>query len=170
MLGRVPHQRLKKLLRGRPVTLDDLKHLKAALGDDTYVRKARHSVGSHYDFDDIQTVYERDLNDDAIDGSLVARDIAWLSRYTITDVLALRLLDEAAGAASHDQFSARSGEVTQLALELVPAVNHLVAGLLKERGFQATPDTVKVPDVLRAALDWAEREQARTAGAPDASV
>ena len=42
-------------------------------------------------------MYERDLAAGRVDGSLVAYQVGGLSRFTITDVLALHLLDEAAG-------------------------------------------------------------------------
>ena len=159
LLGTVSPTRLRELLRGRPVEVEDFERLRTAVGQGTYVRKARHAVGSHYNLEDIKRVYERDLRDGRIDSSLIACDVTWLSRFTITDVLALRLLDDAAEATTQEQFSARSGEVTQLALDLVPAVDHLVAGLLKERGVQATVETVEVPALLRVAFDRLEHER-----------
>lgn len=162
LLGTVPHQRLRKLLRGRPITVERLKHLKAAVGDNTYVRKARHSVGSHYNHADIKRIYEADLRDGRVDGSLIACDTGVLSRFTITDVLALRLLDDAAQATTHEVFAERSGGATQVAHDLVTAVDHLVAGLLKER-VQATVETVEVPALLRAALDWAAGQTTKAA-------
>jgi len=43
LLSSVPRQRLRKLLRGRPVAPEELERLREALGDGTYVRKVRHS-------------------------------------------------------------------------------------------------------------------------------
>jgi len=159
LLSSVPRQRLRKLLRGRPVAPEELERLREALGDGTYVRKVRHSIGSHYSHDDIKRVYEADLTAGRVDGSLIACDVGALSRFTITDVLALRLMDDAAGATTHEEFSDRTGEVVTLAEDLSTVVVHMVAALLKENGVQATVETVEVPAVFRAARDWAENSQ-----------
>lgn len=165
LLGSVPRQRLNALLRGRPVAADALARLRSALGEGTYVRKVRDSVGAHYRQADIARVYEADLKAGRVDGSLIACDVGGLSRFTMTDVLALRLMDDAAGAATQEEFSARSGEVGDLADELSTIVGHLVDALLKERGVQATVETVEVPALLRAAHDWAENEMRAADGA-----
>jgi hypothetical protein len=60
----------------------------------------------------------------------------------ITDVLALRLMDNAAGATTHEEFFARTGEVVTLAEDLSTVVVHLVAALLKESGVRVTVETV----------------------------
>jgi hypothetical protein len=68
----------------------------------------------------------------------------------------LELMDDAVGATSHEEFSARTGEVVMLTEDLSIVVVHLVAALLKENGVHATVETVQVPAVFRAARDWAE--------------
>ncbi len=74
-------------------------------------------------------------------------------------------MDDAAGAATHEEFSARTGEVVTLAKDLSTVVVHLVAALLTENCVQATVETVEVPAVFRAARDWAENEL-KAAGKP----
>lgn len=109
---------------------------------------------------DIRRVYERDLADQRVDGTIVACEVGGLSRFTMTDVLALRLLDEAAGAdlaTGGEEFARRGGEVVALAEDLTTFVGHLVDALLKEHRVEVTNDTVEVPALLRAASDWLEQ-------------
>jgi hypothetical protein len=158
LMNSVPRDRLRKLLRGRPIEVDALERLRDAFGKGTLVRSVRDSVGSHYRQADIARVYEADLKAGRVDGSLIACEVGGLSRFTITDVLALRLMDDAAGATTHEEFSSRLGQVTQLADELSTAVGHLVAALVEESRVVVTIETVEVPALYRAAREWAENE------------
>ena len=91
-----------------------------------------------------------------LDGSLVACQVGGLSRFTITDVLALRLMDEAAGAnlaTGGEEFAERGGEVTAVTEDLATFVGHVVDALLKEHGVQVTRDTIEVATLLRDARD-----------------
>jgi len=159
LLASVSRQRLDKLLSGWPGAPDALARLRADLGEGTYVRKVRDSVGAHYRQADIARVYEADLKAGRVDGSLIECEVGGLSRFTMVDVLALRLMDDAAGASTHEEFSARSGEVGDLADELSTVVDHLVAALVRERGVHATIETVEVPALLRAARDRLENDR-----------
>lgn len=160
LLGSVPRDRLGKLLGGGPGAVDELERLRAALGEGSPARKVRDAIGSHYWQAGLSRVYEADLAAGRVDGSLIACDeVGALTRFTITDVLALRMMDDAFGAATREEFSARVGEVVALSERLSTAVVHLLAALLTERGVvQAPVETVEVPPLFRAAVDWAERE------------
>jgi hypothetical protein len=94
----VAERRLMDLLKGRDQAVAALGRLRPAFGPDAFITKVRDSIGSHYQQADVKRVYERDLAAGRIDASLVACQVGGLSRFTITDVLALRLMDEAAGA------------------------------------------------------------------------
>jgi hypothetical protein len=166
LVNSVPDRRLRKLLSARPHAAEALARLRSGLGEGTYVEKVRHSVGAHYNQADIKRVYEADLAAGRVDGSLIACDVGGLSRFTMTDVLALRLMDDAAGVATREEFSNRSGEVTDLAGDLSTFVGYLVAALLNERGVEATVETVEVPALFRAARDRWERE----GGGPDPAL
>jgi hypothetical protein len=147
------------LLRGRPNATEALGRLRSAFGRDAFITKVRDSIGSHYLQADIKRVYERDLLAGRVDGSLIACQVGGLSRFTITDVLALRLMDEAAGgdlARSGEEFAARGGEVVALADDLSTFVGHLVDALLSQEGATVTNDAVEVPALLRAARDSLE--------------
>ena len=161
LVSSVPDARLKELLKARPAAAEALARLRSGLGEGTYVRKVRDSIGAHYRQADIKRVYEADLAAGLVDGSLIACEVGGLSRFTMTDVLALRLMDDAAGASTREEFSARSGEVTDLAHDLSTFVGYLAAALLNERGVQATVETVEVPPLFRAARDRWEREGGR---------
>jgi len=99
-----------------------------------------------------------------VEGTVVACEVGGLSRFTLTDILALRLLDEAAGAdlgSGGEEFAKRGGEVVALAEDLCTFVGHLVDAVLKERGgTEATKDTVEVPALLRGARDALEQTRA----------
>ena len=91
--------------------------------------------------------HRHELEAGRIEGSLVACQVGALSRFTMTDLLALRLMDEAAGAdlpAGGQAFADRGGEVVALAEDLRTFVGHLVDGLLTQYGVTATKDTVEV--------------------------
>jgi hypothetical protein len=166
LVNSVPDRRLRKLLNARPRAAEALARLRSGLGEGTYVEEVRHSVGAHYSQADIKRVYEADLAAGRVDGSLIACEVGGLSRFTMTDVLALRLMDDAAGVATREEFSNRSGEVTDLAGDLSTFVGYLVAALLNERGVEATVETVEVPALFRAARDRWERE----GGGPDPAL
>src|SRR5207244_3597993 len=125
-----------------------LERLRSAFGPDTFITKVRDSIGSHYQQADIKRVYKRDLAAGRVDGSLVACQVGGLSRFTITDVLALHLMDEAAGAdlaTGAEEFAKRGGEVVALAEDLTTFVGHLVDALLEQHGVEVTHDTIEVP-------------------------
>lgn len=162
LLNSVTTDRLNNLLRGRPDAEAALGRLRSAFGRDTFITKVRDSIGSHYQQADIKRVYEADLAAGRVDGSLVACQVGGLSRFTITDVLALRLLDEAAGAdlaTGGEEFAKRGGEVVALADDLTTFVGHLVDSLLEQHGADAKGDTIEVPALLRAARDRLEQER-----------
>lgn len=156
LLSRISSPRLEALLRGRPAAFETLARLRSRLGKGTYIRKVRDHAGAHYKHEEIKRVYEADLRAGRVEGSLIACDVGGLSRFTITDVLALSLMDDAAGAATREEFSERSGEAVMLVQDFSDFVGHVVAALLQERGVQTTVETVEVPALLRAARDWAE--------------
>ena len=104
-----------------------------------------------------------DLAAGRVDGSLVACQVGGLSRFTITDVLTLRLMDDAAGAdlaTGGEVFAARGGEVTAIADDLAMFVGYVVDSLLDQHGVQATKETIEVPTLLRDARDRLEQERA----------
>jgi hypothetical protein len=72
-----------------------------------------------------------------------------------------QILGNWADAATGEEFSARRGEVGDLADELSTVVEHLVAALLHEHGALTTTgvETVEVPASLRAARDRIESER-----------
>lgn len=162
LLSRVEERRLQDLLRGRAPGAEALARLRPALGPDAFVTRVRNSIGSHYQQADIQRVFERDLRAGRVDGSIVASEVGGLSRFTMTDVLALHLLDEAAGAelaSGGEEFASRGGEVVALADDLSTFVGHLVDALLKQHGASVRRDTIEVPALLRAARDALERDR-----------
>jgi hypothetical protein len=169
LVNSVPAARLKRLLRDRPAAAEALTRLLSGLGEGTYVRKVRDSVGAHYRQADVERVYRADLAAGRVDGSLIASEVGGLSRFTMTDVLAVRLMDEAAGAATHEEFSQRCGEVVGLAEDLAKFVGYLAASVTRESGIDPAnvqTETVEVPPLLRAARDRWEREP--SAGDPTA--
>jgi hypothetical protein len=165
LLKSVPERRLAKLLKGRPDAVAALGRLRTGFGKDAFVTKVRDSIGSHYQQADVERVFRRELEAARVQGALVACEVGALSRFTMTDVLALRLMDEAAGtnlAAGGRAFEDRGDEVTALARDLTAFVDHLVNALLKERGgVDFTEDTVEVPALLRAARDRLEEARER---------
>ena len=166
LLNSVSRDRLKALLKGRPDAEAALGRLRSAFGKEAFITKIRHSIGSHYQQADIKQVYEADLAAGRVDGSLVACQVGGLSRFTITDVLALRLMDEAAGAdlaTGGEEFAERGGEVTAITEDLTTFVGHVVDALLEQHGVQATKDTIEVPALLREARDRLEQERAAAA-------
>jgi hypothetical protein len=162
LVNSVSCSRLNVMLRGRPAAVGMLERLRSAFGRDTFIKKVRDSIGSHYRQADIKRVYEDGLATGRVDGSLIACQIGDLSRFTMTDVLALRLMDEAARedlGSGGEEFAKRAGEVVALADDLTSFVGHLVDALLKQHGVEVTHATVEVPTLLRAAherLDQAE--------------
>ena len=167
LVNSVADRRLQDLLDGRPDATAALERLRVAFGPDAFITKVRDSIGSHYQQADIKRVYERDLEAGRVDGSLIACQVGGLSRFTITDVLALRLMDEAAGedlATGGEEFAKRGEGVVALAADLSTFVGHLVDALLNQQGFQVTHDTIEVPALLRAAYDaYDALEKARQA-------
>ncbi len=162
LVNSVALARVDGLLRGRPAATEALGRLRTAFGPDTFITRVRDSIGAHYRQADMKRVYERDLAENRMEGSLVACQVGGLSRFTITDVLALHLMDEAAGAdlaSGGEEFAARGGEVVSLAEDLTMLVGHLVDALLAQHGVAVTRETVEVPALLRAARD--RLEQAR---------
>ncbi len=165
LVNSVADRRLNELLHDRPASTQALARLRPAFGEGTFIRRVRDSIGSHYQQADIKRVYESDLMakpSRRVDGSLVACQVGGLSRFTITDVLALRLLDEAAGAdlaTGGEEFAKRGGDVVALADDLSTFVGHLVDALLEQRGVETTRETIEVPALLRAARDRLERER-----------
>ena len=158
LVNSVPDARLRGLLKARPTATEALARLRSGLGEGTYVRKVRDSVGAHYRQADVERVYRADLAAGRVDGSLIASEVGGLSRFTMTDVLAVRMMDEAAGAATHEQFSDRGREVMDLAQDLATFVGYLASALAAGSGIEATAETVEVPPLLRAARDRWERE------------
>ena len=163
LLNSVADRRLQDLLRGRAAGADALERLRPAFGPEAFVTRVRDSIGSHYKQADIRRVYERDLATGRVDGSFVACQVGGLSRFTITDVLALRLLDEAAGSdlasGDEEEFSRRGGEVVALADDFSTFVSYLVDALFEQHGVDTTTDTVAVPALLHAARDALERDR-----------
>ncbi len=167
LLNCVADMRLKDLLRDKPAATEALARLRPAFGKGTFIRNVRDWISSHYRQEDIKRVYERDLAaiPARVDGSLVACEVGVLSHFIVTGVLALHLMDAAAGATNDEEFSERCGEVVDLAQDLSTFVGHLIDALLKERGVQTTLDTIEVPALLRAARDRVERERGTPPGA-----
>jgi len=152
----VADRHLKNLLRGRAAATLALERLRPAFGPEAFITRVRDSIGSHYQQSDIKRVLERDLAAGRVDGTIIACEVGGLSRFTMTDVLALRLLDEAADvdlARGGDEFATRGGEVVALAEDLATFVGHLVDALLEQHGVRMTNETVEVPALLRAARD-----------------
>jgi len=156
LLNSVADHHLKNLLRGRAAATLALERLRPAFGPEAFITRVRDSIGSHYQQSDIKRVLERDLAAGRVDGTIIACEVGGLSRFTMTDVLALRLLDEAADvdlARGGHEFATRGGEVVALAEDLVTFVGHLVDALLEQHGVRMTNETVEVPALLRAARD-----------------
>jgi hypothetical protein len=159
LLNSVANRRLQDLLRDRAAGTAALELLRPAFGAEAFVTRVRNSIGSHYQQADVERVFRRELEASRVEGSLVACQVGGLSRFTITDVLALRLMDEAAGtdlagmdlAADRQAFADRAGEVIALAEDLGTFVDHLVDALLKHYGVSVTVDSVEVPALFRAA-------------------
>jgi hypothetical protein len=164
-LNCIPKKRLTALFRGRPEGRKSKERFRAAIATEPFVTSVRDSMAAHYRQVDIERVYARDLAAGKVEGVVVACDVGVLSRSTITDTLALHLLDEAAlgdSGGGDAEFSKRCGAVTDLVEDLSTFVGHLVAALLKEHGVEATTETIEVPVLLRAARD--AMEQARLSG------
>jgi len=164
-LNCIPKKRLTALFRGRPEGRKAKERFRAAIATDPFVTSVRDSIVAHYRQVDIERVYTRDLAAGKGEGVVVACDVGVLSRFTITDTLALHLLDEAAlgdSGGGDAEFSKRCGAVTDLVEDLSTIVGHLVAALLKEHGVEATTETIEVPVLLRSARD--AMEQARLSG------
>ena len=156
LLGSVPKRRLRELLRGREAAAAALERLRPAFGPEAFVTRVRNSIGSHYQQADVERVFRRELEAARVEGAVIACQVGGLSRFTMTDVLALRLMDEAAGtdfAAGGQAFADRGSEVITLAEDLGTFVGHLVDALLEQHGVSVTRDTVEIPPLLRAARD-----------------
>jgi len=156
----VANSRLNELLHGRPDAIEAMERFRLAVGPDSFITKVRDSIGSHYKQVDIERMYRSDLAAGKVEGAVVACDVGGLSRFTITDLIALHLIDEAGGGESGGgdaEFSRRCGAVTDLVEDLSTFVGHLVAALLKKHGVEATDDTIEVPALLRAAWDAIEQ-------------
>jgi hypothetical protein len=164
LVNSVTDTRLSDLLHGRPSAAEALKRLRSAFGADTFIANVRNFIGFHYKQGDIKRVYERDLAAGRVEGSVVTCQVGLLSRFTLTDVLALRLIDEHAGAdlaSGGEAFEGRVREVQALAVDLNRLVGHLVAALLKRYGADSTHGTIDVPALLRSARDWLEEARER---------
>jgi hypothetical protein len=156
LTSNVAQGRLNDLLRERPAAIEALTRLRSAGGKETFITKVRDSIGFHYRQGDIERVFNRDLASRRIDASVIASDVGLLSRFIITDVIALHMLDDAAGASltgGDEEFLRRANEVTALAADLFTFVDNLVAALLKQHGSSATTKTIEVPPLYRAACD-----------------
>jgi hypothetical protein len=162
LLSSVAERRLNALMAERPPAVEALARLRPAFTDDSFIKRVRDSIGSHYRHADIKRVFESDLAKGRVDGAVIACEIGGLSRFTITDVLALHLLDEAAGAdLALEKFAKRGKEVVALADDLSTFVGHIVDALLQEHGVEVTHDVIEVPTLLRAAYDSAEASERR---------
>lgn len=159
----VADRRLSDLLRGRPAAIEALGRLRLAFGKGTFITKVRDSIGFHYQQSDIKRVFEHDLAAGRVDGAVVACEVGGLSWFTITEVLAVRLLDEAAGAdlaAEGIQFAEHGAEATLLADDLCTFVDHLVDALLQQHPVSVTQDTSEIPALLQAARDAEQKARA----------
>jgi hypothetical protein len=157
--GSVGRDRLRRLLGGRAVGLEALERLRVAFAGEPetwFVWKVRTRVGFHYQQADIKRVFEHDLEQGKVDGSIVACEVGGLSRFTITDVLALHLVDEAAGsdlAVGGGEFARRGEEMTALAVDLFTFVDHLIDAVLEGHMDEVAREIIEVPPILRAAYD-----------------
>ena len=156
----VTDSRLNELLHGRLDAIKAMERFRAAVGPDSFITKVRNSIGSHYRQADIERMYRSDLTAGKVEGTVVACKVGGLSRFTITDLIALHLIDEAAlgeSGGGDAEFSRRCGAVTDLVEDLSTFVSHFVDALLKKHGVEATYDTIEVPPLLRAAQDALEK-------------
>ncbi len=156
LVNSVADSRLNDLLHGRRAAFEALDRLRSGFGKDAFITKVRDSIGFHYQQADIKRMFERDLATGRIEGAVVACEVGALSRSTITDLLALHLLDEAAGAdraGGDEEFNRRGEEVVALTEDLSTFVGHLVDALLKQHGVAVTTDTVEVPELFQAAWE-----------------
>jgi hypothetical protein len=163
LINSVTDGRLTALFRDRTAGAEAMERFRSGCGPNSFITKVRNSIGSHYKQVDIERISTRDLAAGRVEGTVVACDVGVLSRSTITDLIALHLLDEAAlgdSGGGDAEFSKRCGAVTDLVDDLSTFVGHLVAALLKEHGIETTAETIEVPELLRAARDAIEQDRA----------
>jgi len=163
-LNTVPKSSLTSLFSDRPEGRKAMERFRSAIATDAFITNVRDSIVAHYKQVDIERVYARDLAAGTVEGAVVACEVGVLSRSTMTDLIALHLLDEAAlcdGGGGDDEFSKRCGAVTDLVEDLSTFVGHLVDALLKRHGVEKTYDTIEVPALFRAARDAIEQSRAQ---------
>jgi transcriptional regulator with XRE-family HTH domain len=178
----VSRTRLNALLKGRPPAVAALAVLRRAFESEereqSIVWKVRNWIGSHYQEQDIRRVFEKYVRRGLIEGAIVAAGASGLSRFAMTDYLAMLLLVDAAGVdvgAGRDahrlshvlgdtQITAKevaeverfaqvsSEEILRLSDALTTFVDHLLDSVLKKHGeMTAVLGTIEIPPLIRAA-------------------
>src|SRR5712664_1801197 len=174
LTGTVSPDEVQRLLQGHPEALAAFDTLRAGAETDkltrmqTFIFKARSSIGSHYDNEAIKRLFGK-YSGLYLEGFVTASDVGGLTRFTLTDGLAILLLLDAAGAdlpptitteAEAGTFRAEveralqaaADEMLPLAGALTTFVDSLAYSLVQQRGYTAVERaTIEVPQMLRAA-------------------
>jgi hypothetical protein len=174
LTGSVSPDQIKRVLVGQAEALAAFEALRAGTETDkltrmqTFIFKARTSIGSHYDNEAIKRLFAK-YAERYLEGFVTASDVGGLTRFTLTDGLAILLLLDAAGAdlppavtteAEAAKFrteieralQASADEMLPLAGALTTFVDSLAYTLVQQRGYTKREEaTIEVPQLLRAA-------------------
>lgn len=177
LMGTVSPADITRLLKGNADGLKAFETLRAVASVDkptrmqTFLSKARSWIGSHYDNGAIRSVYGKYAASGYINGTVTGSDVGGLTRFIMTDALAILVLLDAAGAQLPKTVSteadaaafrlgvetaikASADEVLPLSEALPTFVDSLAHILVLQRGYrEGTRATIEIPPLLRAAAE-----------------
>ncbi len=178
LMGTFGPDEVRGILKEQPEALNAFAALRAVAETDkptrmqTFIFKARSTIGSHYDNEAIERVFAKYAGVPGyLEGMVTGSDVGGLARFTLTDALAVLLLLDAAGAelpttmkteADAARFRAEAEralhasaqEVLPLAETLTTFVDSLAHTLVQQRGYTAMERaTIEIPLLLRAAVE-----------------
>jgi hypothetical protein len=178
LTGTVSPDEIKRVLQGQAEALAVFETLRAGAEADrptrmqTFIFKARSSIGAHYAHEAIERVFARYAGVPGyLEGMVTASEVGGLARFTLTDALAGLILLDAAGAdlpttmtteADADQlraeveraFGASADEMLIIAGAFTTFVDSLAHTLVQQRGYTAMERAIiEIPQLLRAAAE-----------------
>ena len=191
LIGTVSPTEIRRLLKGQAEGLAAFEKLRAVAGVDkptrmqTFLFKARSWIGSHYDNEAIRRVFSRYVGSGYIEGTVTASDVGGLTRFIMTDALAILVLLDAAGAKLPTAMAteadiaafraeveaaiqASAGEVLPLSEALPTFVDALAHTLVLQRGHIGGKRVIiEVPPLLRAATESVSLDREDTVTSPE---
>ena len=191
LIGTVSPTEIRRLLKGQAEGLAAFEKLRAVAGVDkptrmqTFLFKARSWIGSHYDNEAIRRVFSRYVGSGYIEGTVTASDVGGLTRFIMTDALAILVLLDAAGAKLPTAMAteadiaafraeveaaiqASAGEVLPLSEALPTFVDALAHTLVLQRGHTGGKRVIiEVPPLLRAATESVSLDREDTVTSPE---